>query len=261
MNYGLRYAVVFELNTNGTPKGADDVAYDGLQIQGSTAFELTIPDSRQLTGLGEDGITQVVFLPPNEGASARLNVEAADPNVSKLLDNTLIETLGEASLMGLATDRQGFEPQVALMVYQAARGLLTGKTYWHSFIMPSAQVVRKSGGMNADKAVTTYQIAPNRVNKHLWGTPFSLATQGYLSTQIVEAWSNYPLRISAFLGDNTDTVFAFPTNAQAIQTTGIKVWVDDVLVTTGLTLATTGVTFGTAPAAGARIVILRETAG
>lgn len=261
MNYGLRYAVVFALNASGTPKAVDTTPYDGLQFQGSTAFELTVPDSRQLTGLGEDGITQVVFLPPNEGATGRLNVEAADPALSALLDNTLVEALGEASLMGVASDRQGFEPQVGLMVYQAARGLVTGKTYWHTYIMPSAQIVRKAGGMNADKATTVYQVAPNRVSKHLWGTSFSLVTNGFLSTQIVEAWSNYPLRISSFVADGTEDEFLFPTNAQAIQTTGIKVWKNETPVTTGLTLATTGVTFSVAPTAADSIVILRETAG
>ena len=261
LNYGLRFANVYELNASGTPKASATTWYEGYQFRGSTAFELTVPDARKITGLGEDGITQVVFLPPQEGVTGNLNVEAADPALAALLDGTKVATIGEASWIGLGTDKQGFEPQVGLLLYQAARGLVTGKSYWHSFIVPSAQVVRKSGGMSADKAVTTYQVAPNRTTKHLWGVSFSNATEGYLSGQVVEAWSNYPLRIASFLGDNVVVEFLFPVDTPAIQTTGIKVFVDGVAVTVGLTLATTKVTFTAAPAVGARIDILREVAG
>jgi len=101
LNYGLRYACVFELNDIGTPKGVDQTAYEGMQFQGSTAFELTLPDSRKITGLGEDGITQVVYLPPTEGASGTLNVEAADPTLAALLDATKVATVGEMTVIGL----------------------------------------------------------------------------------------------------------------------------------------------------------------
>lgn len=261
LNYGLRFANVYELNVSGTPKAIATTYYEGYQFKGSTAFDLTVPDARKITGLGEDGVTQVVFLPPQEGVTGNLNVEAADPTLAAILDGTKVATIGEMSLVGLGTDKQGFEPQVALLLYQAARGLVTGKTYWHSFIIPSAQIVRKSGGMNADKAVTIYQIAPNRTTKHLWGVSFANATEGYLSGQVIEAWSNYPIRIASFLGDNTEDEFLFPVDTPAVATGGIKVFVDGVAVTTNITLATTKVTFATAPAASARIDILREIVG
>ena len=261
LNYGLRYACVFELNTNGTPKASNTTAYEGSQFQGSTAFEMNVPDARKITGLGEDGITQVVFLPPTEGADGRLNVEAGDPTLAAMLDGTKVATVGEASLIGIGTDKQGFEPQVGLMLYQAARGLLTGKTYWHTYIIPSAQVVRKGAGMNAEKAVTVYQIAPNRVSKHIWGTAFSNATEGYTSGQVIEAWSNYPLRLASFVADGIAVDFSFPAGTPAVQTDGIVVWKNDTLVSAGITKVTTKVTFTSAPTAADRIVTLREITG
>lgn len=261
LNYGLRYASVFELDANGYPKATGTTAYEGVQFKGSTAFELNTPDARKLTGLGEDGITQVVYLPPQEGADGRLNVEAADPVLAALLDGTKVSTVGEATIVGVATDKQGFEPRVGLLLYQAAKGLDTGKTYWHSFIMPSAQVVRKSPGMSADKAVTQYQVAPNRVRKHLWGVQFSNAAEGFLEAQILEFWSNYPPRITAFLGDGTATEFNFPANYPAVSTDGIKVWKNGTEVTSGLTKALTKITFSVAPANNDLIVVLREYAG
>ena len=261
LNTGLRYACVFELNTDNTPKATGVTAYEGLQFQGSTAYDLNIPDARKLTGLGEDGITQVVFLPPTDGADGKLNTEGADPTLAALLDGTKIATLGEISLVGMATDQQGFEPQVGLMLYQLATGLVTGKQYWHTHFLPVAKAIRKGGGMGPDKSVTVYQIAPNRVSKHLWGVAFTKAIEGYLSTQIVEAWSNYPLRIAAFVADGTAVDFSFPVNSPAVSTAGIKVFENDVEVITGITKTTTKVTYTTAPTATHRIVILREVAG
>ena len=261
LNYGLRYACLYELNASGTPKATGTSAYEGLQFQGSTAFELSVPDARKLTGLGEDGITQVVFLPPTDGADGKLNVEAADPALAALLDGTRVASLGEISLVGIGTDKQGFEPQVGLMLYQAARGLTTGAVYWHTFFIPSAQVVRKSGGMNAEKAVTVYQVAPNRVSRHLWGAAFSNAVEGYLSGQVIEDWSNYPLRLASFLADGTAVDFSFPANWPAVQTAGIRVFRNGSEVLTGLTKLTGKVTFTSAPTTGDRLDILREIAG
>lgn len=262
LNYGLRYAAVYELNANGTPKGVDHTtAYEGLQFKGSTAFEVNIPDARKLTGLGEDGITQVVFLPPQEGADGVLNVEASDQALIALLDGTKAETLGEVTIMGGATNQQGFEPQVGLMLYQAARGLDTGKTYWRTIIIPSAQVVRKPGSMTAEKSVTQYQVAMNRTSKHLWGPAFSKATNGFTHAQFIEVWSNYPLRLASFVGNNSAVEFSFPVASPAVSTDGVVVFVNGAPVTTGITKTVTKVTFDAAPAAAARIDILREISG
>ena len=260
--YGLRYASVFELNANGTPKGTTHTAgYEGLQFKGSTAFDMTVPDARKLTGLGEDGITQVVFLPPQEGIDAVLNVEAADPALIALLDGTKAETLGETTIMGGGTNKQGFEPRVGLMLYQAARGLETGASYWRTIIIPSAQIVRKPGSMTAEKSITQYQVAPNRTSKHLWGPAFSNATNGFTHGQFIEVWSNYPLRLAAFVGNNSAVEFPFPATTPAVSTDGVMVFVNDAPVTTGITKAVDDLTFAVAPADGARIVILREIAG
>ena len=263
LNYGLRFANIFELNADGYPAAVDTTPYEGMQIKGSTAFDLQIPDSRKITGLGEDGITQVVYLPPQEGAAGTLNAEAADPYLAALLDGTNVITVGELTAVGMATDRQGFEPQLGMLMYQAARGLDTGKSYWHSYFLPSAQIVRKGGPMNADKAATIHQIAPNRVNHHLWGTQFTMLAEGFLSAQILEAWTNNPVIVTSFVGDNTEDEFLFPTDNPSVNTTSTVVFVDGVkkTLTTDYTVTTTKVTFVAAPETGANICILREVSG
>ena len=261
LDYGLRYVIAYGLNSDGTPAATSTTAYEGLQAQGAVAFDLTVPDARKITGLGEDGVTQVAFLPPSESVEAALNVEASDVTLMAMLDGISVASTGEMSHIGIATDRQGYEPQIGMMLYQAARGLDTGATYWHTYIIPSAQVVRKPHSMNADKGTVVYQVAPNRVAAHLWGVPFSTSTDGFTAAQMIEGWSNYPQKIVAYLGDGTTTDFTFPTAHQAAQTAGITVVVDDVEQTSGVTVATDKVTFSSAPASGARIVVIYEYAG
>lgn len=261
LNVGLRYASIFELDANNYPKASGATAYEGLQFKGSTAFTLNFPDARKLTGLGEDGITQVVYLPPQEGADGSLNVEGADPTIIALLDGVKLVTVGEMTAVGAGTNRQGFEPSVALLLYQMAVGLDTGKQYWHSYVMPSARVIQKPNAMQAEKNPTVYQVAPNRVSKHIWGEAFSMATEGFLSGQMVRLWSNYPPRIAAYLGDGTATEFNFPANYPAISTAGVVVWKNGTKVVSGLTVTTTKITFSVAPALNDVIVVLREYSG
>lgn len=262
LNYGLRYASVFQLNANGSPAAVDENPYEGLQFKGSTAFELNIPDARKITGLGEDGVTQVVYLPPNEAIDGRLNVEASDPALISILDGVSLRTVGEFTITGLGTNKQGFEPQVGMLLYQAARGLETGKTYWHSYMIPSTQVIRKAGGMTAEKSATTYQIAPNKTGKHIWEEAMTEADDGYLNSQVAEVWSNNPVRITTFVADGVLTEYNFPINYPTVNVASIVVYVDGVLVAgADYTPATDGVTFDVAPIAGKRIVVLRDYAG
>lgn len=261
LNVGLRYACVYKLNNDGLPAADSTTAYEGVQFRGSISFEINVPDARKITGMGEDGITQVVYLPPQEGVDGTLTVEASDPEIIALLDGVKIRTVGETSVIGVATDRQGFEPSVGMLLYQMAVGLDTGKQYWHSYVLPSARIKQKPNAMSGDKNATTYQIAPNRVTKHIWGESFGMTADGFLSGQMIRMWSNYPIRFTAFLGDGATTAFSFPVNYPSITTDGIKVWKNGTEVTSGITKSLTGITFTVAPASNDLIVVLREYAG
>lgn len=255
MDYGLREVIVYELNDELTPAATGPTAYEGYKMRGATAYEFTPPDSREIVGLGEDGITQVAFLPPNETAKATLNADASDPTLAAKVDGTLVRTIGNASLVGGATDKQGEEPSVGVLLRQASRDLATGKAYWHHYILPSVQMFRKGSGMADGKAVTKYQIACNRVSAHLWGEPFTEVLDGYENSQYVEMWSDKPGMISSFLADGTAT--EFPFGSASYSTTGMSVFADRIKVTSGLTLATTKITFAVAPTAGTWIDVLR----
>ena len=237
------------------------LAYEGWQIKGSVAFEVTFPDPRKITGLGEDSVTAVAYLPPNESVSAKLNVEADDPTVTASITGDGVRTLGDSTLMVAASSNQGFEPNGGLILSQACRGLTTGGQFWRNYIIPSAMLVKQEGGMTADKSMTTYNIAPNVVSAHLWGETITEAEENAVSTQLVKVWSNHPLRLTSFMGNGTATIFPFPANSPSASTyeTSTVVFVDGVKQTAGYTVSATAVTFTIAPAKYKRIDVYRET--
>lgn len=260
MNYGFRYLSVMQLNASNRPKAASATPYQGLQVFGSTTFDLTIPDARKIVGRGEDGVTATALLAPIEVSDAKINVNATDPDVIAVLGDLVKRTVGEAIFMGVATDRQGLEPQLALLMCQKAKGLDTGAVYWHSYLFPSAQVFRKNGSMNDNSANDTLSVAPAVVKQHLWGEDFTMLADGFLSAQALECWSNGMPRITSFKGDNTEDEFLFPTNEPCVSTAGVVVYVNGVkkTLTTDYTIATTKVNFVAAPALDADIQVWRE---
>jgi hypothetical protein len=183
-------------------------------------------------------------------------------NLTALATGNLIRTLGEANLALVASGNQGFEPNVGMLLQQAMRGLTSGRQFWRTYILPSAMLVMRDGGMTADKSQTVYNIAPNVVSAHLWGEAFAALVEGAESSQMVKVWTNSPLRLTSFVGDNSEDEFLFPVSAPSASTfaTSTKVFVDGVLLSSGVTIASTKITFTVAPAAAKRIDVLRELA-
>jgi len=120
--------------------------------------------------------------------------------------------------------------------------------------------VSKRGGMSSGKSTMIYDIASMRTGYHLWATAYSIATESFLAAQWNEGWSNYPYRLASYVADGTATDFLFPTTGPAVQTTGIMVYKNKTLVTSGITKAVDKVTFSVAPTLNDKIDILREIA-
>lgn len=257
--YGFRFVRLYELDNNGMPAATGTTPYEGVQIKGATAFELTVAEPRKFTGLGEDGITAVVYLPPTEGITGVLNVDADDPDISAIITGNAVRTLGDANLSVVGSSNQGFEPVVGLMLSQAMRGLNTGKQYWRTYILPAATLIMRDGGMTAEKSSTSYSIAPSVVTRHLHGETMIEAEEGAVSAQAIKVWSNNPLRYTAFVGNGLATEFSFPSNSASNYSTATLVFVNGARVTSGITITPTGVTFSTAPDDGDKIVVWRET--
>jgi len=116
---GVRRIQIFELNANGTPLGVGAVTpYVGYQLKGAKTYGFNSQEPRKFTHVGDDQALQIDFLPALQAGDAEIAVSAMDYTAISKLSGTKVFQVGEASAIAMATDRQGFEPLVGMMIYQ-----------------------------------------------------------------------------------------------------------------------------------------------
>ncbi len=270
LSVGMRHAQIFALNADGLPDAQDSSVYDlgypelpgyaGVQLVGAKAFDVTLPETRKIAHTGDDRVLQVDQLPSLDGATAELRTARSDYDVYALLTDTNEITVGEAKIIGMATDKQGNEPQVGMLLFQQSLEADTGKRTWRSFIIPKALVFPRPGGMSDSPTEHAFSVQPQVVSKHLWGTAFAVLTEGYTTAQVLEMQTFNKPRIVSFKADGTEDEFLFETAYPAVDVDTVTVWVGGVVQTSGIVVATTGITFTSAPADDALIVVLYEYA-
>lgn len=255
---GLKSAIIFQLNSSSLPNVSGSTAYEGLEVIGPKAWSLTNPEARKINHVGNDRVLAIDYLPPTEGASAELRVAANDIPVNAVLSSVTAFQSGEREMMAWNSDEQGNEPNLGLLLYQQSLDSATKVRRYRFHLIPSARIITSPGSMDENPAEERYMVAPNPTTKHLWGTAFASGTEGVTEASIVEGQSENRPCIVGFEGNASTVEFLFPTDKQATATAKIVVWVDGVLQSSGITLATDGVTFDVAPASAAVIVVFYE---
>lgn len=260
MAVGLRYAVAFALNSSGTPAASSTTVYEGVQFEGAKAYELTFPEARRITHVGDDRVLAVDYLPPTESVAGKLQAAKNNFTLDALLSGVKTATIGEATVIAKVTDQQGVEPQIGLLLYQQSLDAVSRLRRWRWHILPLTKVIPLGSGMGDQAAVFDYQIAPTPTVNHLWGTALSSGTEGATEAVVIEGMSEGKPIVVAFEGDGVEDEFLFPTSKPAINTSKVAVWQNGVAVPAGaaLTVTTTKITFTAAPADGDRVVVFYE---
>lgn len=254
---GLQRAVLFELDTNGYPAASGTTAYEGMEVIGPKAFDLTIPDVTKIVHKGNDRVLATQFLPPGEGATAQLHVASADNEINAALTGVKEYTIAEMSMMSWVTDQQGNEPNVGALMVEASLNAVSKLGTRKFYIFPAARAIPRAAPMpEAAAAETLVDMALNPSTKHLWGTALGTGTEGAGEAAFDSGESNYRPNLVAFKGNNSNTVFLLPTDKPAVATANMKVWKDGAVQAP--TLATTSITFSSAPGTGAIVVCLYE---
>jgi len=259
---GLRHAQVFELNSSGYPAATTSAAaYEGYEIVGPKAFDITTPDARKILHTGNDRLLAQDFLPTLEGASGVLRTARNDYDIFALLTGTNLVTVGEAKLIGYATDQQGSEPDVGILLFQQSKDGVTKLRRWRSYMLPVTNAVIKPSSMNDTAAEYEFQLLPQVVSKHLWGTTFALTVEGFTEAQLVETMTEGQPWIAAWKANGT--VLTYPFHASRPATAAAKIHVvakNGIAQTTGFTAYATGLVFSATPGANEIIVAFYEIA-
>jgi len=255
---GLRRAVVFALSS-GYPAASGTSPYEGLETIGPKAYALSEPDVRRINHVGGDSSLALDFLPATEGVTAELRVAGQDIPLDAFLSGVKVMTIGESKVMAAQTDQQGYEPDVALILFQQSLDTLTKSRNWKYYVVPKARVVAFHGNMDENPAESRYQIAPNPSTKHLWGSTMTVAgAEGASQSGFLVGHSEGRPAIIAWKADGSTLAYLFPTSKPATAVGKVVVWVNGVEQTTGITVTTTGVTFDVAPTLNAMIVAKME---
>jgi hypothetical protein len=236
-----------------------------LSVSGIRSLEITDPQPRYITHVGDDSPFALDILPPLEAITGQVVVSKQNDTLDAALTGLKSFTVGEAEMFPVGTSLRGFENTMGALVYQ--QGEITdptsatfGNRIWLFKILPKVVFFPLESGMTDNPEARMYAIRPGFATKHIWGTALSVATEGATRTQIIRGISQYKPKLIGWLGDNSTTVFPLPTDAPAAETGKFAIWLDGVLRTTNLSLTTTSITFTSAPpGTGVNMTVFYET--
>jgi len=256
---GARYAAAFLLDDQGVPIATPSpTPYAGELFQGFHAWNVTAPGMKRIDHKDNDSVAVSDFLPPDTAASAELTVGVDNLAVNAALGATKVIDIGESKASHWITDKQGFEPDVALFMYQQAKDKTTRARTWRWQIAPSTLCVPMLTGMTENPQEIKYEVILNKSTKTLFGVPLTELADGCLESAILGGMSNGRPCVCFWEFDGTDDVAGdFPTGIVALNdTTSVVVfsWVTGAVVAQGSTydvdVDKMGITFAAFPAAG-----------
>lgn len=238
---GLQYAGVYALDGNLIDPPVDDIFYAGVEVVGPKAFTMNVPQARKITFTGNNVVLGVDYLPATEAMDGELSVSPVDLDLIAVLSGLSVQEIGPANGMPIATDKQGQEPQVGMIVYQQA--LSDGVRFWRTLIFPSAKCIYMPSGMGETPEDTKYKVGPTVVKRHLWGTLLTRALHNCTNMQAFEVQSRYKPMLGAWRGSGASNEITFPDGFPAVNTDTIQVWDSTgAEVTSGITKTVNGIT-------------------
>ena len=260
---GFRHVQILALGTDSHPAATDTSEYSGVQISGARSLTINDPEPQQIVHAGDDRVFALDVLPPTEPITGELTVGKVNDAVDAILSDDLSFTIGESKFFPFGSDNRGDESQVAVLCYRQTLDTDPssgnfGSRRWEFRLFPKCFVIAREGGLTPDPEERMYTIRPQYITTHLWGTALSTSTEGTEQVQGFRGVAEYKPKLVSFLADNTETDFLFPTAYPSVNTDKISVWVDGVLTTENITLATTGVQWTTAPTTDANLDIYYE---
>jgi hypothetical protein len=258
---GFRCGIAFEIDqTTGRLKGTSpSIPYMGVRFVGAKSWNLNIPKQRRIFHTDADRVGAADFLPPTETAGATIAVSADNMDLDAILTGNKKTALGEAVSMAVLSSNQGYEPLIALHLWQQSLDTSSRLRTWRSWLVPRAKAVPMDSGF-ADKEVDgQYDVMMTPSSTNIFGVNLSTSFDGATDSQLFKTMTQGRPAIAAWLADGYTTEFTFPVGyTPAISAAKVAVYVNGVLKSSGITVTTTKVTFDVAPLANDDVDIFWE---
>lgn len=252
LSVGAKLGYIFELNAAGYPAAPDDLScYEGIELAGIKGFELSSPNARLVTHMGNDRVLAVDFLPTTEPVSGEIRVAPSLQGVNASLTNNKQFTVGEMSLLAWSTENQGSEEDISLLIFQQALDKDTKLRAWRGLTVARARAIPVLAPMNDNPSEFRYQVIASPSTKHIWGTALATGTEGATEAAAIETMTGNKPKIVAWQADGSEDNFVYPASKMPISDAKTVVWLNGVLQTSGGGDYTwdvvTGITFDTPP--------------
>ena len=277
MYSGFQRGVVYALNSKGRPlAAAGGIASIGTEVHATKLYTLTIPPSRRVPHIGNDRLLATQIFPTQEPTTGEISVGSEDLDLISILTGLDIKTIAGAVMLPDMTDLAGYEPNVGLILHQAAVSKATKAQGVHFHIIPSTKAVPRRAGAGEQPIDMVFDLAPNPSEYHLHGEalapladiydPLSgVSETGAFEAGLWSGFSDYPFRIAAFIAAGAQVEFLYPASRKAVVAANVSVWTgaqtDDALELVDpadYTVAVTGITFDVAPGVGKEIQVVYQ---
>ncbi len=264
----FRGVQVLALTEAGLPAATGTTEYAGLRVTGAKALTLERPEWETLYATGDDTVLAAFRLPPQETERGELRVGAFDMTAEALVSGAKVVAQGEGNWLPSGLNRTTL-PRVCLLAWREAKSVAAGdadRPHYQAVLIPSA-TLSPMGGSFDERAVgdRSLRVACNVVSKWPWGKALAEEDEGGTTLQSADGAFEYVPRLCAFKGDGTAVEFTFGVEAvhtdkvSVYQVTALGVFTD-ITESATLTIATTKLTFDTAPADGTLIIVVMEVA-
>jgi hypothetical protein len=223
--------IAFPLNNDGSLDLTEDVCgggvqdlYEGTEFIAPTAFDLNLGGPRQIPVVAQGQVWTTFMLPSIDAKTGVLRTAYDKFSLHALLADTLVDTVGEAKLLGIDTDKAGQEKLVGLLLTQLQAHDEAGNTVNVSTILNRVRIVANWPGYVDTAMIKEYQLSLSRSTKRLWGETYAEGTHGHTSSVGDRVLSQYKFNLGFWMGNGEYTTFHLPADKLARTNSAVKVW-------------------------------------
>lgn len=260
-------AVFYPINTAGGidvpgyPNPAAD-GFGGYEFTGPKSLSLNLGAPRAITNVAQGRVQDTIYLPSIEAKTAEFHLSYIDQVTFAALSAVKTRIRGGGRSMPFGTDKQGLEIDGMFVISQLAFHDQDGVTQWHNYILPRVRGIVNMPSFDENAIDITVNLSLSASTKHAWGEALSEANDGATKMHGLDhiTWDRFNLY--AWLTDGAEDTFLLPADKPALSTyaTTFELWDYNAgtEVTGGITKSTSGVVYGSPPAADKLLVAVYE---